>query len=484
MMEGFADLHNHQFAYLGFGGRAFHGHAFGDLRQALRHCDFGPGVAGPMTEIHGPGGAGDFVGNLIRAMEYGAGFWGALGHKVGGYPEFDGWPRWDSVTHQAVHEDWLYRAVQGGLRLIVMMAVNSEYMCAKVNTDLSCNDMEAVDRQLAAARQMEAYIDSKSGGPGKGWYRIVYTPDEARAVIMAGKLAVVLGIEVDYLFNCHREADLTEDLLRAQLDRYYAAGVRHLFPIHFDNNGFGATAFQNGLQFGIDVENPVNNEPGLPLNPFPVFAAYTVVTEDAQPFGYEYRTGRRATQGLTELGKTLIREMIARGMIIDIDHMSARAKAEVLDICEAARYPVVAGHVGFVEISRGDKAHEGQLLAAEVERIRRLGGMVAVIVRQGTKDQIKTWRGPGQTVVDHSCSNSSETWVQAYLHAVAKMQGQPVAFGTDFNGLIPPTGPRFGPDACLREGGTSAHATRVAYPFIAASTGERLDHSVVGEMTF
>ena len=352
------------------------------------------------------------------------------------------------------------------------------------NTDLSCNDMEAVDRQLAAAKEMEAYIDSKSGGPGKGWYRIVYTPDEARAVIMAGKLAVVLGIEVDYLFNCHREGDLTEDLLRAQLDKYYAAGVRHLFPIHFDNNGFGATAFQNGLQFGIDVENPVNNEPGLPLNPFPVFAAYTVATEDAQPFGYDYRTGRRATQGLTELGKTLIREMIARGMIIDIDHMSARAKAEVLDICEAARYPVVAGHVGFVEISRGDKAHEGQLLAAEVERIRRLGGMVGVIVRQGTKDQIKTWRGPGQTVVDHTCSNTSETWVQAYLHAVAKMQGRPVAFGTDFNGLIPPTGPRFGPDACLREGGISAHANAVAYPFTAASTGERMDHSVVGEKTF
>jgi hypothetical protein len=39
---------------------------------------------------------------------------GALlpGHNVGGWPQFDGWPRWDSVTHQMVHVDWLERAWQ------------------------------------------------------------------------------------------------------------------------------------------------------------------------------------------------------------------------------------------------------------------------------------------------------------------------------------------------------------------------------------
>jgi hypothetical protein len=34
---------------------------------------------------------------------------GFSAHHVGGFPEFDGWPRWDSVTHQAVHIDWLQR---------------------------------------------------------------------------------------------------------------------------------------------------------------------------------------------------------------------------------------------------------------------------------------------------------------------------------------------------------------------------------------
>ncbi len=171
-MKGFADLHNHQFAYLGFGGLAFHGRAFGDPSQALPWCN----------QVHGPGGVGDIMGNALKTA-YGN---LSVGHLVGGYPQFDGWPRWDSITHQSVHEDWLYRAVEGGLRLMVMLAVNSEYFCSKANKVFSCNDMEAVDRQLAEAKTMEAYVDQKWGGPGKGWYRIVYTPQEAREVINAG----------------------------------------------------------------------------------------------------------------------------------------------------------------------------------------------------------------------------------------------------------------------------------------------------------
>jgi microsomal dipeptidase-like Zn-dependent dipeptidase len=297
---------------------------------------------------------------------------------------------------------------------------------------------------------------------------------------------VILGIEVDYLFGCHRESDLSQDRLRQQLDHYYSLGVRYLFPIHFSNNGFGGTAFQNGLQRGFDAQNPLSplNAPGSisPLNPVGTLHAYEVQTEDARSFGYQYRMGRRNIQGLTGLGKTLIREMIARGMIIDIDHMSARSKAETLDICEAAGYPVVSGHAGFVEISNGDKSHEGQLLPQELERIRRLGGMVAVIPHQGNLDEIDTWHGPGQPVVPHQCGNSSNTLVQAYLYAAAKMQGGPVGFGTDMNGFAGLPGPSVGPEGCpggVNEGPIAG----VRYPFTAA-TGQRMNASVIGQKTF
>lgn len=499
MIKGFADLHNHQFAYLGFGGRAFHGRAFGPQAQALPWCDFFPPGFPPGTPgripVHGPGGMGDVIGNTLKSS-YGSSI---LGHKVGGYPQFDGWPRWDSISHQAVFEDWLWRAVYGGLRLMVVLAVNSEFMCGLANRSLSCNDMEAVDRQLAAAKEMEAYVDQKHGGPGKGWYRIVYTPRQAREVIEAGKLAVVLGIEVDYLFNCRTEGALTEDQLRQQLDKYFGLGVRHIFPIHFSNNGFGGTAFQNPLQRGFVAENPTHLWNGTaavfsplhplgmpvvsPLNPLGTLSAYAVQTEDGKPYGYEYRTGRRSVQGLTNLGKALIREMMARGMTFDVDHMSARSKADTLDICEAADYPVVSSHTGFVEICRGGKRHEGQLLPAEVERIRRLGGIVAIIAHQGTLEEIATWQGPGQTVIPHTCGNTSNTVVQAYLYAVSKMRGSPVALGTDFNGFAGLPGPRYGNEACPG-GSKGASGAQLSYPFTAAATGRLMNQSAFNQRIF
>src|SRR5215831_13725549 len=199
---GFADLHNHQFAYLGFGGRAFVGSAFGDIRTALENC----------TLVHGPAGALDLLGNIVSFVyETGVGPWND------GYPHFTGWPHWKSLTHQAVYEDWLKRALDGGLRLMVMMAVNNEEASQAVEhaAGRTCNDMEAVDLQLAEAKKMQAYIDGKNNGDG--WYKIVDSPQQAREVINAGKLAVVLGIEVDHLFNCHTLQDCTEQDVRRGL---------------------------------------------------------------------------------------------------------------------------------------------------------------------------------------------------------------------------------------------------------------------------
>jgi hypothetical protein len=63
---GFADIHNHQFAHLGFGGRAFHGAPSGPIDQALSGCDF---VRNPLPQpqmIHGPGAVNDLVGRVFQ----------------------------------------------------------------------------------------------------------------------------------------------------------------------------------------------------------------------------------------------------------------------------------------------------------------------------------------------------------------------------------------------------------------------------------
>ena len=56
------------------------------------------------------------VGSVLRQQ---------VGHNTGGFPNFDGWPGWRDYTHQQVYVDWLRRAYDGGLRLMVMTAVNN-----------------------------------------------------------------------------------------------------------------------------------------------------------------------------------------------------------------------------------------------------------------------------------------------------------------------------------------------------------------------
>jgi microsomal dipeptidase-like Zn-dependent dipeptidase len=450
---GFADLHNHQFAYLGFGGRAFVGSAFGEISDALESC----------TLVHGPLGALDLLGNIVSFV-YETG----LGHWTDGYPHFTGWPHWKSLTHQAVYEDWLKRALDGGLRLMVMLAVNNEEACQAVirAEGRTCNDMEAVDLQLAEAKKMAAYIDSKNGGDG--WYKIVDSPQQARAVINAGKLAVVLGIEVDHLFNCRTLRDCTEQDVRQALEKYYNKGVRHVFPIHFNDNAFGGTAIF------IPLSKPDS-------------------TRDCAADGYTYRRfGPLSsvdcnTLGLTNLGEFLVKEMMSKHMIVEVGHMSALAVNRTLDIAEALKYPgVVSGHTGFFDVSLRQAGHEGNLTGAQVERIRHLGGMVGVLARLGNLHEISTWRGLGATAVAHQCGNTTETWAQAYLYAIEKMGNTPVAFGSDFNGFNGLPGPRFGREQCPGGGpyGTSPRQ-ELHYPFKARAAADRpMSKSLIGTRTF
>ena len=53
--------------------------------------------------------------------------------------------------------------------------------------------MNSVRLEAKRMRELEAYIDAKSGGPGKGWFRVVTDPFQARRVVNQGKLAVVHG---------------------------------------------------------------------------------------------------------------------------------------------------------------------------------------------------------------------------------------------------------------------------------------------------
>ncbi|MDQ3689886.1 MAG: dipeptidase [Chloroflexota bacterium] len=425
----------------------------------------------PCDQAHGRGGTGDHIGNLMTMVKSGG--TKGIGHHTGGHPHYDGWPMWFSINHQQMHVDWLKRAVDGGMRLMVLDAVNNELFCSaspKAAGVTSCDDMAAVRLQIQQAKAIESRIDNASGGPGQGWYRIVYTAQQARDAITSGKLAVVLGVEVDKLFNCR---GCTEQQVRSRLDTLYNMGVRKLTPVHLADNDFGGPALYEDLfnannfflnQKFYDVIDCTDRGIGFRLgNEGPDLAKLlnalgltNIGTPEPYPAG-----GHCNRTGLRPLGRFLIHEMMSKRMIIDVAHMGDRTLRATLAVTDSSDYPVVASHSALLDVAVPAKRSERALSNASVAAIRKNGGLIGLgIGGGGVKDVAVNTRIP------NDCSHSTKSFAQEYLTAISRLNGGPVAFGSDLNGLERMTAPRFGKDACTGEPSVPQQAaTMVSYPF-------------------
>jgi microsomal dipeptidase-like Zn-dependent dipeptidase len=446
-LAGFADTHLHLCANEGFGGRIVVGKNFSPLgiTKALGDC----------STIHGKNGSGDLIGNLTE---------GRTKHDTSGWPDFKFWPYNNAMTHQLVYYKWLERAYLGGLRLAVCHAVSNELLCRIYGPGqgYSCDDMAAVDKQLTEIKNLEKYIDAQCGGPGKGWFRIVYSPKEARQVISQGKLAVILGIEVATIFGAADEDKVDRKALLAQLDTYWDKGVRSIFPIHIFNNAFGGTNvwvpvipnLGNRLIRGEYFEfeecpDPsfTYKEPAIRYMDDPFFIMLAPVIGTIIPYYPASDKSSDNKRGLTELGDFFIRELIKRKMIIETDHMSHKMAFKVLDICEEYNYPVVSSH-GWID------APEGSITEQYARRIFNLGGIVSLMLYQA---------GRGE------CTISSNSWAASYRNAVNVMKQSPypvaIPCGSDANGMCKQPGPRFGSRACDGTTPEQPQSNPLTYPF-------------------
>src|SRR5262249_22823884 len=155
---------------------------------------------------------------------------------------------YDSFTHQQMYSDWLKRAVDGGLRLIITDAVNNKLLCDASNKapGRTCDDTEAVDAQINVVKAMQNWIDNQSGGAGRGWFRIAYSGRQARDIIAAGNLAVVLGIEVNQPLGC-RPGQCDQARVRTALERYRNMGVRKITIAHLADTPFAGAALYNDV---------------------------------------------------------------------------------------------------------------------------------------------------------------------------------------------------------------------------------------------
>jgi microsomal dipeptidase-like Zn-dependent dipeptidase len=385
-VEGTIDGHNHITAYEFLGGDAHCGEPW---------SRYGVTVALVDCPDHYPNGAGAVLENALYGNP-------ARTHDPVGWPSFKDWPAAASETHEQTYYRWVERAFLGGERLMVDDLVENVALCdvypIKHN---SCRDMDSIRLQARRIHELEEYIDAQSGGPGQGWFRIVRTPFEARRVINEGKMAVVLGIETSEIFGCGGSAAAPrcdrEQVLRG-LDEIEAIGVASFFPIHKFDNAFGGVRFDGGA-FGAAINAANFKQTG---HFWEIEPCKGVEKDNEQVTAFEGKdiidAGLEAflpagtvpalpvygppphcnKLGLTPLGEFVVEQMIQRGLMIEVDHMSAKSSDRALQLAEASGYSgVISSHSWMDPHKRS--------------RVYKLGGFIEPITTS-PEDFIQEWR--------------------------------------------------------------------------------------------
>jgi hypothetical protein len=451
--QGYFDAHLHMMAFEFIGGRSRCGrpwHPYG-VQYALVDCP-----------DHEPGGHGAVLEQVLSGQTPGS------SHDTTGWPTFGYWPNNKSLTHEQVYYRWLERAWLGGVRMFTNLLVDNNVLCEiypyKKN---SCNEMDGVLLQAQRLRELERYIDAQSGGPGEGWFRIVTDPFQARQVVNEGKLAVVLGIEVSVPFDCgeHLEqAHCDAADIKSWVQRAYDLGVRQMeLTNKFDNALTGVTG-DDGVQSVVNAGNfyetghfwkmgacedphrhdklQPNTADGFegqkPPGDIGRDAIFGAVLNTFGPTGVApaYPPGPHCNViGLSDLGKVALDELMARGMIFDPDHMSAKAREQ------AMAYVAERGYSGLV--SSHSWADDPTYRA-----IIQLGGVVTPHAGSPTTF-VGKWRK-----------------MRGYAAETDWMYG--IGFGSDVNGFSTQGGPR-----------NPGEDNDVDYPFTALG-GVTVDQQVSG----
>jgi hypothetical protein len=454
-VKGYFDGHLHGMAFEFLGGRARCGrpwHPYG-ITYALVDC----------PDHAQTGGRGAILEDVLSGNTPGA------GHDTVGWPTFGYWPNNASLTHEQVYYAWLERAWLGGLRMFTNLLVDNGQLCEiypyKKN---SCNEMDGVRLQAQRLHELIRYIDAQSGGPGKGWLQLAKDPFEARSIINAGKLAVVMGIEVSVPLDCGEYLGTPKcdaGQIDKRLQEVYDLGVRQMEMTNkFDNALTGVTGDDGAtglivnegnkgetghfwqMQTCPNAKDPrhdkqqynLADESGGQLGRDAIFGAVLEVSgaSGAAPL---YPAGPHCnTVGLSDLGKAFLAGMMKRGMIFDPDHMSAKARQQALDVVEKAGYSgVISSH------SWADDYNYKQIL--------RMGGVVTPHSQSSTSFVAK-WRTLRQ-------------WADSrYLFGLG--------WGSDVNGFSAQGAPR-----------NPKPGQGVTYPFTGLG-GVQVDKQVTGKHTW
>lgn len=378
---GFAELHSHPATQFGFGAQV----DFDDVEveePGLFHSD--DAACNPDTHS---GFDLDPLRSVTRQV-----LLRKLDERAGHVHTPGSWPSAKSIVHEQMKVDWIERAYEGGLRLLFASVTDSQILDKLWNngTNVFGNsttpDPDWGDKERAAV-QLQYMIDVADAHPT--WMEIVTSSEEARETIEAGKLAIVLSLEMD---------DLSVDEI-LELQANY--GVAHVIPIHLVNNDFGGTAIYNDEFNGMNrfLQNqtltPVaSSTVSFRLNPqvpslLALPAGGLTIGEDGPPQLYPACSSGGHINSLGLEDNEAIRRLMKAGLLVDVAHMSEKSMREVLDIAEGLDpvMPVMNSHTGLrsgeeispeADLVSAGVVSERDLAIADARRIAATGGVMGL----------------------------------------------------------------------------------------------------------
>jgi microsomal dipeptidase-like Zn-dependent dipeptidase len=493
---GWADIHCHPMAQAGFGD-LLAGHIHGPV-----------GDIGSCLPLHGHehGNVLHPTGLALDGGRHNDGSLAGTGWSttVTPGPEeqgFRGWPAFDEITHLKTHQDWIRRAYDGGLRLMVALVVHNQLLAA-VSTALTLDhvqsDRDAVEPQVHMLREFVAH--------NRDWCGLATTPAQARDLIEHNKMAFVLGLETDSINGWSRFTDLPnveDDATRAdvrqrihdQIHGYFEylhnLGIVQVNLIHLSDNAFGGMALydvmfvintlartgrlpqvENGfLDATTHLPRPAGEAISLPVTV--ESALWEKLAPLAMQLGFSapplpgngvYGHGDRNAIGLLPAGEEAVLEAMRFGMVVDMDHMSERATAQANVIATTGvpnpPYPLVAAHNGARTMAMDPPAqlpppgavpgtderrnphtwpNESTKSETQLGHIQSTGGMFGHGIAGADSK-------PFGSAVANDAPGTSKTVAQGLQYVMERL-GMPVGLGTDWNALLGGPGPRFGPMA-------------------------------------
>jgi len=172
----------------------------------------------------------------------------------------------------------------------------------------------AEDKYRGIVRMIRAYGDD---------IRLATTADEIEAIVEAGKLVALIGIENSYPLGT------TPEMVAERVEKWAARGARYASITHFGHNQFGGSS--NPSEARGDGEDP----------------------------------------GLNDLGRALVAELNDHGLMVDISHVGPKTSADAMAV---SRAPVIASH----STAKGVYDNPRGLSDEQLEAIRDTDGVAQI----------------------------------------------------------------------------------------------------------